>query len=200
MSSYDRKDKFYHKAKEEGYAARSSYKLIEMDKKFGIFKAGSRIVDLGCAPGGWLQVGAQRLHGKGQIVGIDLLPLHIEPPQGTTFIQGDFLLSENQTQIRELLQGNADWIVSDMAPNMTGVKFKDLASSLELCDMAFDFAQQVLKNGGGLVVKIFPGPESADLQKRMKKCFNSVTVFNAEATRKTSNEVYLVAKGFKKTT
>lgn len=194
MAFYHRKDTFYQKAKKEGYVARSAYKLIELDKKFGILKPGIKIVDLGCASGGWLQVAEEKMVS---VIGIDLLPLHYQPASNVTFIQGDFLDPGNQQKIIDALGGQSDWVLSDMSPNISGIKFKDLQASLELCESAFKFAKKILKKGGGLVVKIFPGPEMGNFQKKLKEVFQKVTPVEAEATRKTSNEIYLVAGGFK---
>ena len=194
MPQYDRKDKFYQKAKKEGYPARSAYKLIEMDQRFGIFKPGSRIVDLGCAPGGWLKVAEEK---KGAVVGIDLLPLQFTPGSSITFLQGDFLDPANQQKIIETLNGKADWILSDMSPNISGIKFKDLQASMELCQSALEFAKKILRKGGGLIVKIFPGPEMGSFRKKLREAFERIATVEPEATRKTSNEVYLVSTGFK---
>lgn len=198
MSEYERKDKFYQMAKSEGYVARSAYKLLELDKKFGILKPNSRLVDLGCAPGGWLQVAQEKLKGTGTLVGIDLLPLHFTPGPGVHFIQGDFLDPKNQEQIRKLLPQGAAWVISDMSPNISGIKFRDLAASAELCEMALNFARDVLKPGGGLIVKIFPGPEQGLLKKKLKESFTRIVDVLPEATRKTSSEIYVVATGYKK--
>lgn len=191
--SYNRQDIYYQKAKKEGYVARSAYKLIELDKRFGILKPGRKIVDLGCAPGGWLQVAEGKMVN---VVGIDLLPLHYQPGQNVTFIQGDFIDPANQQKIISALGGQSDWVVSDMSPNISGIKFKDLQASLELCESAYAFAKKILKKGGGLVVKIFPGPEMGNFKKKLTHTFQKITTVEAEATRKSSNEIYLVATGF----
>lgn len=193
MSTYNRKDHFYHKAKKEGYASRAAYKIVEMDKKFGVFKPNAKIVDLGCTPGGWLQVAEEK--NVGVLIGIDLLALPISLSEKTIFIQGDFLDETNQKKITEILNGKADWVLSDMSPNLSGVYFADAQRSLELCQKAFEFSKNNLKPGGGLVMKIFPGPEMNDLKKEIKKEFQNLTEFIPDATRGTSKEVYLVAKG-----
>ena len=192
MPQYDRKDSFYNKAKKEGYPARSAYKLIELDKKFGILKSGYKIVDLGCAPGGWLKVAEEK---RVSAVGIDLLDLQYEPGSHVTFVKGDFLERKNQEKILELLQGPVDWVLSDMSPNITGIKFKDTAASIELCEAALSFGKETLKKGGGLIVKLFPGPELEPFKKQLKQFFTKVVPYIPEATRKTSTEIYLVAIG-----
>ncbi len=220
MIFYNRKDIFYQKAKKEGFVARSAYKLIELDKRFEILKPGRRIVDLGCAPGGWIQVAEGKL---ARIVGIDLLPLKFTPSSNTLFFQGNFLDPVNQQKIIDALQengergsgfaspsergvrgrqrqsprSNADWVLSDMSPNLSGIKFKDLQASLELCESALEFAKKILKKGGGLVVKIFPGPEMENFRKRLRELFERMAMVEPEATRKTSAEIYLVCTGFK---
>ncbi|MDO8518939.1 MAG: RlmE family RNA methyltransferase [Deltaproteobacteria bacterium] len=189
MSQYDRKDRFYQKAKQEGYVARSAYKLIEMDRRFGILKPGAKIIDLGCAPGGWLQVAEKK---GARIVGIDLLPLKYKPGVACTFIQGDFLDPDSQRKVREALEGKADWVLSDLSPNLSGIKFADIGGSLELSRAVLDFAKQTLKPGGGLVLKIFPGEEMGEFRKELSLFFQKTTTFIPEATRKSSNEIYLV--------
>ena len=191
---YDRKDKFYQKAKKEGFVARSAYKLMEMDKRWGILKPKARIVDLGCAPGGWLQVAEKK--GVQKLVGIDLLPLQYKPGKGVTFIQGDFLDPANQQKVKTALAGEADWVLSDLSPNLTGIKFADIGQSLELSKAVLAFAQSILKNGGGLVLKIFPGEEMGQFRKELAALFQKNSTFVPEATRNTSNEIYLVSVGF----
>ncbi len=194
MSQYDRKDKYYQRAKQEGYPARSAYKLIELDKKFSILRPGRALVDLGCAPGGWLKVSEEKLKGNGILVGIDLLPLQYEPADWVHFFQGNFEEPANREKIKALIPDGADWILSDMSPNISGIKFKDLAASLEVCELASTFAMDNLKKGGGLIVKIFPGPESAEFKKQIRGAFTKISEVIPDSTRKTSNEVYLVAE------
>ena len=147
MSSYNRKDLYYQKAKKEGYPSRSAYKLIEMNRQFGILKKGVKIVDLGSAPGGWLKVTEEKV-GVGFprpiVIGIDLLPLHYTPKASVIFIQGDFLEEANRQKIIGQLGGKADWVLSDLSPNISGIKFLDSDSSTELCDAALRFSRQVL--------------------------------------------------------
>lgn len=191
--NYNRKDRFYQKAKEEGFVARSAYKLIELDRRFGILKPGSRIVDLGCAPGGWLQVAEKK---SAKIVGIDLLPLKYKPTPSVTFIQGDFLEPANQAKTREALAGEATWVLSDLSPNLSGIKFADIGQSLDLSCAVLEFSRTVLKKGGGLVIKIFPGEELGAFRKELALSFRKTDTFIPEATRSTSNEIYLVSIGF----
>lgn len=217
MPQYNRKDHFYQKAKKEGYPSRSAYKLIEMDKQFGIFKSGVKIIDLGSAPGGWLKVCEEKLtkvetrdlaslhagqsrpstvDSRPIIIGIDLLPLKTSTSPSMIFIQGDFTDPENQQKIIETLGDKADWVLSDMSHNLSGIKFRDINASLDLCQSAFDFAKKILKKGGGLVVKTFPGPDTQPFKKDLEKSFQKIKTFIPESTRKTSTEIYLIAKGF----
>lgn len=217
MPPFERKDSYYIKAKKDGYPARSAYKLLELDKKFGILKPKNKIIDLGCAPGGWLKVAEEKIiplssaHRKKEnqptdvddrtavtpsIIGIDLLPLQYQPQEHVCYFQGDFLERNNQQKILDVLQGRADWVISDMSPNITGIKFKDTAASVELCEAALTFSKEVLKTGGGLVVKIFPGPELEAFKKDLKQFFQKIVVFIPESTRKTSTEVYLVSSSY----
>lgn len=189
-----RKDRFYFKAKEEGYPARSAYKLMELDDRFQIFKRGRRVIDLGCAPGGWLKVGLERLGDKGTLIGIDLLPIKISPNPNLHYIAGDFLDEENQNKILELARGKVDWVLSDLSPNISGIKFRDEFQSYELCKMALEFALKVLKIGGGFLFKVFPGSELEDFRRELKTHFKKITTVLPEATRKSSTEIYIVCQ------
>lgn len=193
MGAYDRKDHFYQKAKSEGYPARSAYKLLEMDKKFGILRPGTKIVDLGSAPGGWLKVAEEKTQN---IIGIDLLPLQYNQKPTTIFIKGDFLHPENQQKMIRALGGKAHWVLSDLSPNLSGIKFKDTLASIELCKAALEFSKKILAGGGSLVMKVFPGPELHLFQKELQSSFKKTTFFIPEATRKTSDEIYWVALEF----
>lgn len=195
--SFVRKDRFYFKAKKEGYPARSAYKLIELDERFKIFKPGRMIIDLGCAPGGWLKVAQERMAGKGTLVGVDLLPLAMIPNEVTHFRQDDFTKLETQKWIRGLAPHGIDWVLSDMSPNISGVKFRDEYQSYELCRLAFNFACENLKRGGGFLFKIFPGPELEILRREVKVRFEKIVTVVPEATRQSSTEVYVVLNGFK---
>ncbi len=187
-----RKDRFYFKAKEEGYPARSAYKIMELDDRFKIFKPRTSVIDLGCAPGGWLKVAEERLGDKSILVGIDLLALHYEPGPRTNFIQGDFTDIKQREEILKLVPHGAHWVISDLSPNISGISFRDHYQSFELCRMALDFAHNVLKNGGGFLCKTFPGQETDDLRKEMRKYFEKIVTVIPEATRKSSTEIYIV--------
>lgn len=205
MSSgkYDRKDALYQKAKSEGYRSRAAYKLIELDKKHKLLQNAQSIVDLGCAPGGWLQV-LSRLAPKGaKIVGIDRAVTE-EIKDGAAkskplILTGDFLEEETQQKVRDICGGSVDVVVSDLSPDMSGIYFRDAARSAELVELVFEFAGQVLKVGGSVVAKVFPGAESDELFNRYRPWFKKITRENLDSTRKTSKEMYFVALGYKGT-
>ncbi|MBF0105004.1 MAG: RlmE family RNA methyltransferase [Deltaproteobacteria bacterium] len=190
---FERKDRFYNKAKKEGYPARSAYKIMELDDRFKIFKSGATIIDLGCAPGGWLKVAEERLKGNGTLIGIDLLPLKYPKKEGTLFIQGDFTAIENQHKILERAHKGASWVISDLSPNISGVKFRDRFGSYELCLTSMLFAAKILKTGGNFLCKLFPGGEVEELRRETKKYFKKLVSVVPEATRQSSTEIYLVA-------
>lgn len=192
MSRFERKDRFYKKAKQEGFVARSAYKLIELNQKYKIFKPSGSYLDLGCAPGGWIQVLEQSKPTPKKIIGVDLLPLKITPGPYTKIIQGDFLTQEIQDEILEIADGKLSVILSDMSANLTGISFKDLDSSLELCQKAHQLSKDLLQNGGNLIMKIFPGPDLGKFKKELKEDFQSVIQTKPDSTRKSSNEIYLV--------
>ena len=196
MGQYDRKDRFYRKAKEEGLASRASYKLLEIQKKFKVIKRGDIVLDLGAAPGGWLQVAGEIVGEKGMVFGIDLLPLKIAIPKNVTFHQGDI---RDEGSYKEFCEKNvrADLVVSDMAPNTSGVRFKDAYLSYELAKAALDITKRFLRPGGNFVAKIFPGEEFAKFKDELGLYFEKVMQYRPEATRKTSIEVYLIGLGLK---
>lgn len=204
---YEHRDKYHQKAKKEGYPARSAYKIIEIDDKFGVFKKGNKIVDLGCAPGGWLKVAEERICStipkksdealEPLIVGIDLEKILYTARPEVYFIEGDFCDVKNQQKIIEVLNGKVNWVLSDLAPKTCGVKFIDASNSLDLCQLAFDFAKTVLRPQGGLVLKIFPGADTGKLIRTLKGSFQKVTSFVPSATRLTSKEEYLICQGYK---
>jgi len=193
---YERKDRFYQKAKEKGLASRAIFKLDEIDKSFGLIHSKDRVLDLGCAPGGWLQYIAQKIGPEGRAVGVDLLPLKIKLPPSLSFIQGDATLPEIQKKIIQALEGPAHIILSDMSPNLTGIRFRDTYLSYELAETVFQVGLKILKPGGHLLLKIFPGEESENFKKKMKSYFRELKIFIPEATRKGSSEVYFIAKNF----
>lgn len=189
------KDEYVKRSRREGYRSRAAFKLLEIEKKDHLFKHGQHIVDLGASPGGWSQV-AQRLTGdKGRVVAMDLLPM--QQIQGVEFIQGDFREDEPLTQLRGLLKGDrVDLVLSDMAPNITGIASVDQPRAIYLCELALDFAREQLKPGGTLVVKVFQGEGFDQLLRRARNSFRKVATRKPSASRPTSREAYMVAKSY----
>jgi 23S rRNA (uridine2552-2'-O)-methyltransferase len=195
--AYHRKDSWYRKAKDAGYRSRAAYKLLELDRKAQLLRTGMKVVDLGCAPGGWLQVAARKVGKKGRIVGVDLLsvePLNIAQVE---VVLGDIRDRDMIEVILEKLKGKADLVLSDMAPNTSGVSFKDHHGSIELVRMALETAIKVLVVGGTFVAKIFEGPDTNLLVDDIKIRFSKVRRIKPDTTRKGSRELYLVAHSLK---
>ncbi len=186
-------DPYVARAKAEGYRSRAAYKLKELDEKFALLKRGARVVDLGCAPGGWLQVAAER--GAGRVVGIDYLPMPHVP--GTDHLELDFLDDAAPAKLKGLLGGEADLVLSDMAAPTTGHRATDHLRIMALADAALDFAEDVLAPGGAFVCKVFQGGAESDLLARLKKSFATVKHAKPRASRADSAEMYVVALGFK---
>jgi 23S rRNA (uridine2552-2'-O)-methyltransferase len=191
------KDEYYNRAKQEGYRARSAYKLKQLDEDAGLFGPGNTVVDLGAAPGGWLQVAAEAVGPEGRVVGVDLQrirPLDREDDVVET-IRGDMTDEETRARITELVgEEGADVVVSDMAPNMTGEYSLDHARSVYLARQAFETALEVLATGGDFAVKVFDGPDVADLREEMDTEFQYVRSIRPDASRDASSEQYLVGK------
>lgn len=196
--AYKRKDHYYKRAKAEGKASRAAFKIGQIQKKYKVVERGSTVVDLGAAPGGWMQELGRMVGKKGCVVGVDKLPLHFHPEDNMTFYLGDLQGDDAINQLKfRLVTETADTVVCDMAPNTSGVGYADSYKSYELANRAFEICQDVLKEGGNFVVKIFPGKENNELRANLKKCFRYVTTVVPPATRKTSSEQYFVARGFK---
>ena len=194
-------DQFVEKARNEGWRSRSTFKIIEIDEKFKIFKKHKIVVDLGCAPGGWSQYCVGKV-GEGNIVGIDLLP--VSPIAGVNFMQLDFLTDEAPQKIIDELKkirhngsGLCDIVMSDMAANTTGDQNTDHLRIIGLLEEALNLAQKILKEDGCFVGKIFQGGNSEEILEILRKNFLTVKYFKPESSRKDSSETYLVARGFK---
>ena len=189
-----RNEHYYKLAKKLNYRSRASFKLIQIDNRFGIFKPGDAVVDLGACPGGWLQVAQERTWPNGRVVGVDLR--YIKPLEGVETFIGD--ITEDATMI-ELLRrfgGQADVVLSDMAPNITGHYSMDHARSVNLCMFAVDVCDRILKKEGKLVMKVFMGDMFDSLKKELEMRFQSVKVHSPDASRDTSSEVYVICQGF----
>jgi 23S rRNA (uridine2552-2'-O)-methyltransferase len=189
-------DPYVKQAQKDGYRSRSSYKLIQLNEKDKLIRQGMLIVDLGSAPGGWSQVAVRLVGDKGRVVATDILPM--DPLRNVDFIQGDFTAEDVLKEILGLLEGRRpDLIISDIAPNITGIDSADQASSMYLVELALDFARQVLKPKGDFVAKVFQGAGSDAFLKDLRTSFEKVLVRKPAASRPRSREVYVVAKGFK---
>jgi 23S rRNA (uridine2552-2'-O)-methyltransferase len=198
MCAYERKDHFYRKAKREGKASRAVYKLAELQRRFCIVKRGDTVLDLGCAPGGWLQELSPLVGKEGSVIGIDLLPLSISPPPRCRFIRGDITDATAQDTTAALCGGAVDVVLSDLSPNLSGIAFADAYRSYELAMLSLSVCERLLRDDGNFLVKIFPGDEFAAFVAALKKRFATVTTVTPEATRKTSSERYIVCLGFKR--
>jgi 23S rRNA (uridine2552-2'-O)-methyltransferase len=186
-------DPFVKQAKAKGYRSRAAFKLTEIDDRHRLIRRGARIVDLGCAPGGWLQVAVER--GAGAVVGIDLLP--VDPVAGVEIVEGDFTDPGMGERLVERLGGAPDLVLSDMAPNTSGHRQTDHLRIIGLVEAAAEFAIAVLKPGGAFVTKAFQGGETADLLRLLKSRFDDVRHVKPKASRAESAELYLVATGFR---
>jgi 23S rRNA (uridine2552-2'-O)-methyltransferase len=188
-------DPFVAEARRLGYRSRAAFKLIQLDERFRLLAPGRRIVDLGCAPGGWTQVAAQRVGAHGKVVGIDLLATDVFP--GATLLTGDFRDPATAARIREALGGPAEIVLSDMAAPATGHAATDHLRIIALAEDAFLFAGTILKPGGAFVAKVFQGGTEGALLLTLKRAFAEVRHAKPAASRAESAETYVVAKGFR---
>ncbi len=188
-------DPYVAESKRLGYRSRAAFKLIQLDEKYKFLGKGKRIVDLGCAPGGWTQVAVMRNKGTGKVVGIDIL--ETQPVEGATLIQQDFTEDEAAEKLKILLDGEADIVMSDMAANTTGHQQTDHLRTIALVEIAYTFAKEVLAEGGIFIAKVFKGGAEAGLLADIKKNCRKVSHCKPDASRAGSPEEYLVAEGFK---
>ena len=189
-------DPFVKKAQLDGYRSRSAYKLTELNEKDRLIRPGMRIMDLGSAPGGWSQVAGRLVGAKGRVLATDILPM--EPIKNVDFIQGDFTDEAVVAQLLDWLGGGKfDLIISDIAPNITGIDSADQASSMYFLELALDTVRQTLKPGAIFVAKMFQGSGSDQYVKDLRTSFEKVLIRKPAASRAESREVYIVAKGFK---
>lgn len=187
------KDHFYRKAKEEGYRSRASYKLLQINQKHNVIKKGDTVVDLGAAPGGWLQVAKEI--SSGFVLGVDIQ--NIAPLGGVETLRGDITDPSTIESIRGMIEktGGADAVICDASPNLSGNWNLDHARSIDLCRSALDVATKILKPGGNFVVKVFQGDMFSDFLAEAKKHFSFVKVYGPRASRKESAEIYVIGKG-----
>ena len=187
-------DPYVQRAKQEGYRSRASYKLMEIIERDHILKPGMRVVDLGATPGGWSQVVAQKLAGNGRVIALDLLEM--VPMSGVTFIQGDFREDAVLAELVKALDGRPiDLVISDMAPNISGIVIADQARAMHLAELALEFAVQHLKPRGNFLVKVFQGEGFDEFIRAMRRHFKQVVTRKPKASRGRTNETYLLGIG-----
>ena len=189
-------DAFVRRSKAEGYRSRASYKLLALHEKDRLFRPGMTVVDLGSAPGGWSQVAEPLVRPGGQVLASDILAM--EPVSGVEFVQGDFTEESCLMEIMERLGGRpVDLVISDMAPNMSGIAEIDQPRAMHLIELAQEFASQTLKPGGSLLMKVFQGQGFDELQRSLRSDYATVVNRKPDASRSRSREVYVLARGFR---
>lgn len=189
-------DPFVKQAQKDGYRSRASYKLLALNEKDKLIKPGMLVIDLGSAPGGWSQIASELVGEKGKVIASDILPMDALPD--VDFIQGDFTEESVFDEIMGVIADRpVDVVISDMAPNLSGVASADQAGSIYLIELALDMAKQVLKPKGSFVAKAFQGEGYEEFVKEVRNHFDSVVIRKPEASRARSREVYVVGRGFK---
>ena len=187
-------DPYVKQAQQSGLRSRSAYKLIELDQKDTLLRPGMTVVDLGAAPGGWSQVAAQKVGERGRVIALDILPM--EPLDGVTVLEGDFTEDGPLEALESALDGNSvDLVMSDMAPNISGVAVADQARAMYLAELALAFAQAHLRSGGDFLVKVFQGEGFDGFLQAVRAEFATVQVRKPKASRPRSREVYLLGRG-----
>ena len=189
-----RREYYYRLAKKLDYRSRASFKLIQIDERFGIMKEGDSVVDLGACPGGWSRVAKECVGESGQVIGVDLRYIH--PLEGVQFIIGDITDDNTMIKLLDMVGGKVDVVLSDMAPNIAGAYSMDHARSIELCMYAVDVCDRILKKKGKLVTKVFQGDLLEGYLNELRKRFEKVVVHSPKASRPTSSEVYVISTGF----
>ncbi len=186
-------DPYVKKAQQDNYLSRAAYKLLEIDKRDHLLRPGMTVVDLGAAPGSWCQVVVQKMKGQGRVLAIDLLPVATMP--GVDSLEGDFTDPAALAWLEEKLQSRrVDLVLSDMAPNISGVMLRDQARQYELCELALEFALHWLKPDGAFLVKVFQGVGFEDFRAQMRQAFEQVLIRKPDASRDRSSEVYLLGR------
>ena len=196
--AYKRKDHFYQMAKSEGKSSRAAYKITEINSKYNLIKPNNTVLDLGAWPGGWLIELSKIVGNHGLIIGIDIVNVDIHLPENTKFIEGDIFDSASIEKIIDYAGKSIDTIVSDLAPKLTGISFRDTAKWEELVLTALEIADKTLKDGGNIIIKAFSSPEADNIRNSMKNKFERVQVFRPKASRKGSSEFYLIGKNYKR--
>jgi 23S rRNA (uridine2552-2'-O)-methyltransferase len=196
--AYNKRDHYYHKAKEENFAARSIYKLEEIDQKFRIIKSGMKVLDLGAAPGSWSQYLSQKVGDQGRVLGVDLIQVELTL-SNAVFIHADLRdLNLDQVFRDHGFVPVFDGVFSDMAPKTTGIRITDQARSMELCELALNVADRFLRPGGNFVCKFFHSDDFQELKKLMEARYGRVEVLRPKSTRKESKEIFLIGISKKK--
>jgi len=186
-------DPYVKKAQQDGYRSRAAYKLLEIDQRDHLLRPGMTVVDLGAAPGSWCQVAVQKMKKQGRVLAIDLLP--VAPMPGVESLEGDFTEPAALAWLEERLKfGQVDLVLSDMAPNISGVMLSDQARHYELCELALDFAVNWLKPDGAFLVKVFQGVGFEDFRAQMRQAFEQVMIRKPDSSRDRSTEVYLLGR------
>jgi len=193
---YKPRDRFYKRAKLEGYRSRAAYKLLELQQRYRLLRPGDAVVDLGAAPGGWLQVAAKIVGPGGKVIGVDLQPIKPFSERHVVLIEGDITAPETRQKIHDAIGGPADCVLSDLAPKLSGIRDADVARALELNRTALKVAVQLLRRGGSLLIKSFMSGEVPGFSAELKRFFSTVDRTKPEATRHGSSEFYFCAKGF----
>jgi 23S rRNA (uridine2552-2'-O)-methyltransferase len=189
-------DPYVQRAHAEGWRSRAAFKLEEIQRSDRLLRPGMTVVDLGAAPGGWSQYAARLLSGRGRVIALDVLEMSSLP--GVEFLQADFSEETALARLRSVLDGSkVDLVMSDLAPNMTGMSDVDHDRSMHLVDLAVEFAEQTLRPGGDLLMKVFQGREFQPLVARLRRAFESVKVRKPKASRARSAEVYVLARGYR---
>ncbi len=195
--AYDRKDSYYNRAKSAGYRSRAAFKLQELARRYRLLRKGSRVVDLGAWPGGWLQMSADLVGPGGRVVGVDLQPIDPLPQSWVSCIEGDAADPAVCDEILRRTGGAVDVVLSDMAPKLTGVRARDEVRAAELAEATLGLARRVLGAGGHLVMKTFMSAETNALLTELRRHFRTVKLSRPEASRKGSAETYVVALDFR---
>jgi 23S rRNA (uridine2552-2'-O)-methyltransferase len=193
-----RKNHYYRSAKKEGYRSRAIFKLQQIDSKFKVIKRGFRVVDVGAAPGGWLQYSAERVGDGGVVLGLDIKEIRTLPYENVKTMVLDVMDGAASDRILLELDGRADVVLSDLSPNISGVWDVDVAKQVVLCDRVLEVAGDVLNTGGSLVIKVFEGRDSHRIVEKLNDSFASVSLYRPPTTRKRSSEFYAVCLGFRR--
>ncbi len=190
-------DFYYREAKRQGYRSRSALKLLEICHKFRVMKRGDIVLDLGAAPGGWLQVASHLVGEEGLVIGVDLSEIEPLPYKNTVLLRGDARSLDLQESLRSISGGMVDVITSDMAPKFTGIHDVDHGRQIVLAAVALELADKLLRPGGKMVIKVLMGSDFEPFRKEVKSRFSGVKIFKPSASRDSSSEVYLVCHGFR---